>query len=485
MNKHQLRACIITVLVWSCIGCVKDPVTGRSTLNFMSENQEIQLGASSHDSVVLSMGLYDEGNWQAYIDKIGQEIAGISHRSHLTYNFNVVDSPVVNAFALPGGWVYFTRGILAHFNSEDELAGVMGHEVGHVVARHSAEQYSRQQLATLGLGVALVLSEDLRRFGGYAQMGLGLLFLKFSRNQESESDMLGVQYTTTLGYDSHEMAGFFRTIARLSAQHGQSTPNFLSTHPNPLNREKRVHDLTDKYRGEIEYKPRNNNRNTYLRRLEGMVFGEDPRNGYLDSDRNAFYHPRWDIQFPVPAGWKMQRNALQIQFVPESKDAGMMFMRHPKATDHGAAADEFASGESIKVVDRKSVRVNGFSALRLVSEVAGQNQGQNLGVVSYFIKGNGNKVFVGHGFTEANKFSTQLKTFERTLKGFGRLTYQPAKRKQPVRLRIKPARRNGTLESALKALGTKQDQLATLSLLNGLELQDPVKRGYLLKTLSK
>lgn len=483
MNKHHLKACIITILVLCSISCVKDPVTGRSTISFMSENQEIQMGANSHEAVVMSMGLYDEGNWQPYIDRIGQEIADISHRAHLDYTFNVVDSPVVNAFALPGGWIYFTRGILAHFNSEDELAGVMGHEVGHVVARHSAEQYSRQQLATIGLGVALVLSEDVRRYGQFAQMGLGLLFLKFSRNQESESDMLGVQYTTQLGYDSHEMAGFFRTIARLSAQHGSSTPNFMSTHPNPLNREQRVHDLTDKYRQEVEYKPRNNNRNSYLRKLEGMVYGEDPRNGYHDEQRNAFYHPRWDIQFPVPSGWKMQRNALQIQFVPESKDQGIMIMKHPKLNDFNAAADEFAQGETIKVVDRKSVRVNGYQALRLISEVTNQDPSKNMGVVSYFINA-GDKVYVGHGFTAADQFNSRLQTLEKPLKGFGRLTYSPAKRKQPTRIRIKAAPRDASLESALKSLGAKQDQLEQLSLLNGLELQDPVKRGYLLKTLS-
>lgn len=482
MNAFFRKMAVICALVLGCIGCVKDPVTGRATLNFMSESQEIQLGANSHDAVVQSMGLYEEGNWQPYIDGIGQEIATVSQRSNLEYTFNVVDSPVVNAFALPGGWIYFTRGILAHFNSEDELAGVMGHEVGHVVARHSAEQYSRQQLASIGFGVAMVFSEDFRKFAGYAQMGMGLLFLKFSRNQESESDLLGVQYTSSLGYDSHQMAGFFRTIARLSGEGGQSTPNFLSTHPNPLNREKRVHELADKYLAESSAKPRNNNANDYLRRLEGLVYGEDPRNGYLDTTRKAFYHPRWNIQFPVPSDWKMQRNALQIQFTPSEKDAGLMIMRDPKATDATSAADAFSKMEGLRVVDRKSITVNGFKTIRMASEI--QSQNQSLGVVSYFMASN-NHVFVGHGFAESSKFNNRLKTFEASLKKFSKLTYRPAKTKKPTRIRIKKAPRNDTLEANLSALGMKQDQLEKLALLNGMMLGDQVKRGRLLKTLGK
>ena len=481
MSYSHGKTWIGILLVIGCIGCVKDPVTGRSTLNFMSESQEIQLGEASHESVVQSMGLYEDGDWQPYLDKIGQDIAAVSQRSHLEYHFNVVDSPVVNAFALPGGWVYFTRGILAHFNSEDELAGVMGHEVGHVVARHSAEQYSRQQLASLGFGVAMAFSEDFRKYGALAEVGLGLVFLKFSRNQESESDMLGVQYTTQLGYDSHEMAGFFNTIARLSANSGQSVPNFLSTHPNPLNREKRVHELTDKYRAEMTYKPRNNDADRYLRRLDGLVYGEDPRNGYLDPGGNAFYHPRWNIQFPTPDGWKMQRNAFQLQFAPESGEAILMVMRDPEAKSYGEAAENFTKIEGLQVLDRNNITVNGFSATRLVSDIASETQ--TLRVISYFI-GTRDGVFVGHGLTEPSKMNAYRGTLEASLKGFGPLTNREAKRRQPQRVRIKNAPKSASLQANLQALGVAQDQMEELSILNGMKLDAQVQRGKLLKTIS-
>lgn len=468
------------MLILTMASCVKDPVTGRSTLNFMSESQEIQMGASTHEAVVQSMGLYDDESWRKYINGIGQEIANVSQRSNLEYTFNVVDSPVVNAFALPGGWVYFTRGILAHFNSEDELAGVMGHEVGHVVARHSAEQYSRQQLATIGLGVAVVLSDEFRPYAGYAQMGLGLVFLKFSRNQESESDLLGVQYTAALGYDSHQMAGFFRTIARLSDQGGQSVPNFLSTHPNPLNRESRVNELAEKYLAESTAKPRNLDANTYLRRLEGMVYGEDPRNGYFDETSNTFFHPRWEIQFPAPAGWKLQRNALQLQFSAPENDAAMMIMRDPKETQFQTAADNFTKIEGLQVLDRRNISANGLSGIRMLSKIASEQQ--TLRVVSYFY-GKGDQVFVGHGFAEDSKFDSKLALLDGSLRKFQRLTNAAAKSKKPVRLRIKPAPRSDSLEANLKALGSKQEDLEALALLNGLLLSDSVKAGRLLKTL--
>ena len=228
------RSALLLVMLLIISACAVDYVTGKRTFNLISEQQEIQIGREADPSIIAQYGLYEDEKLAAYVNDIGQKIAAISHRSNLKYTFRVVDSPIVNAFALPGGWVYFTRGILAHFNSEEELAGVMGHEIGHVVARHGAEQMSKAQLAGIGLAGMSAVSPEFAQFGKLAEAGVGLLFLKFGRNQESESDKLGVEYSTKLGYDAHKMANFFRTIARLSQSHGGGLPNFLSTHPNPV-----------------------------------------------------------------------------------------------------------------------------------------------------------------------------------------------------------------------------------------------------------
>ena len=212
----------------------------------MSVAQEKALGASYDPQVVSQFGVYNDEKLQKFISEKGKKMAAISHRPGLDYQFKVVDSPVVNAFAVPGGYVYFTRGIMAHFNNEAEFAGVLGHEIGHVTARHSAKQYSQQMLAQLGFVVGMVASEKFRQYSDLASVGLQLMFMKFSRGHESQSDKLGVEYSTAIGYNAHEMANFFKTIERIQVQAGASVPTMLSTHPDPGDRYNRVHQLAAK-----------------------------------------------------------------------------------------------------------------------------------------------------------------------------------------------------------------------------------------------
>lgn len=471
-----LFPCLLLIFLSACL--MKDPVTGRTSFNLMSEGQEVALGRSSHDSVIQEYGLYGEDRWQSYVNDIGQEIAGISHRSHLEFHFHVVDSPVVNAFALPGGWIYFTRGILANFNSEDELAGVMGHEIGHVVARHGAEQYSKAQLAGIGLELGSAFSKNFRKYRMLAEIGTSLLFLKFSRSQESESDKLGVAYTTQLGYDSHKMADFFRTIHRISAGSGQSMPNFLSTHPNPLNRERRVHELTDQFRAERGYQARKTDREAFLRKLEGLVYGEDPREGYLEESDHTFYHPNWNIQFPVPKGWQFQRNRIQFQMVNPKQTGAVVFMKMGEYETPDKAADGFIADARASETGRKHVRMTGFRGLRLRSELGDAEN--RMGVVSYFIS-NGGELYLGHGFTKKDGFAAMEKSFDNILSDFAKITNLKATQKKPERVRIRRAPLQGTLEANLRKLGVRDNRLAELSIMNGIPLSDQVPRGGLLK----
>ena len=186
--------------------CSRNPVTGKKEIIFMSQEQEIALGAQSHPSIVATMGLYEDAKLQNFINEKGKSMGAISHRPDLKYQFHIVDSPVVNAFAVPGGYVYFTRGIMAHFNNEAEFMGVLGHEIGHVTARHSARQQTSQVLGTVGLMAGMVLSEKVRQMGDQAMQGLQMVLLSYSRAHESESDKIGVDYSSKVGYDASEMA---------------------------------------------------------------------------------------------------------------------------------------------------------------------------------------------------------------------------------------------------------------------------------------
>jgi len=301
--------------------CSRNPVTGKKQVLFMSEKKEIALGQSADPQIVGSMGLYEDDKLQKFITEKGKEMAAISHRPTLPYEFKVVDSPVVNAFAVPGGFVYFTRGIMAHFNNEAEFAGVLGHEIGHVTAKHGARQQTSQILSQVGLVAGVVLSPEFRSMAEQASQGLQLLMLSNSRSHESESDKLGVEYSSQIGYDATKMAAFFGTLKALGAQAGQSIPTFLSTHPDPGQREIKVEAMAKEYQQKHpgNYKV---NRDGYLALIDGIIYGEDPKGGFVENW--MFYHPVLKFKFPVPQGWQYQNSPTQFQMAPKDGKALMM-----------------------------------------------------------------------------------------------------------------------------------------------------------------
>ncbi len=307
MNKGIFRIINYFILSISFLiiaeSCSVNPVTGKKEVILMSEAQEISMGKAYDPQVVASFGLYEDEKMQTFINEKGKEMGAISHRPQLNYEFKILDSPVVNAFAVPGGYVYFTRGIMAHFNNEAEFAGVLGHEIGHVTARHSAKQQSNQTLAQLGLIVGVIASKEIAKYAGLAQESLGLLFLKFGRDDESQSDQLGVEYSTKIGYDAHEMANFFNTLKRMRAgSDSDPIPTFLSTHPDPTDRYQKVEEAATKWQAG---KPQSNfkvNRDQYLRMIDGLIYGEDPRQGYVAD--NKFFHP--GIEIRISGSFRME-----------------------------------------------------------------------------------------------------------------------------------------------------------------------------------
>ena len=222
-------------------------------------------------------GLYDNDKASEFIDQMGQKMSKVSHRPNLAFHFRVLDSPVINAFALPGGYVYFTRGILGYMNSEAEVAGVLGHEIGHVTARHGAKAYTRAQIAQVGLTAGYVLSEKFREFGDVASQSIGLLFLKFGRDQERQSDKLGVEYSTSIGYDAQSMSHFFGTLGRLREGSSQSLPGWASTHPDPDERESKTLAMARAAQQNLPGKTFRTDKASYLALIDGITFGEDPR----------------------------------------------------------------------------------------------------------------------------------------------------------------------------------------------------------------
>jgi predicted Zn-dependent protease len=255
-------------------GCTLNPATGSHQLNFFGEESEIEMGREADAEIVASVGLYDDPLLQDYVHDLGMEIAASSERPNLPWSFKLLDDPSVNAFALPGGYVYVTRGLMTHLESEAELAATIGHEVGHVTARHGVNQMSKQILASVGLGVASILDEDIADWAFAGHVGLGLLFLRHGRDDERQADDLGLRYAMRAGYDPRQMAELFGVLEAVSKVEGAGRlPTWLATHPDPGARRKRVEEqvakmqIADASSARIE-------RDSYLERLDGMVFGD-------------------------------------------------------------------------------------------------------------------------------------------------------------------------------------------------------------------
>jgi predicted Zn-dependent protease len=219
----------VCLFVMLSVSCAVNPVTGERELSFYSEQDEIALGRETDGQIKLIYGVYDDPHLNQYVKNVGQALVPHTHRPHLEYHFAVLDSPVVNAFAVPGGYVYLTRGILALMNSEAEMAVVLGHELGHVNARHSIHRMSEQMLFQMGLAVGSALNRTFASIAGLAGAGVQLLFLKYSRDDERQADQLGVEYSRKGGFNPGEMVAFFHSLEELGDLSGghQSLPGFL------------------------------------------------------------------------------------------------------------------------------------------------------------------------------------------------------------------------------------------------------------------
>jgi predicted Zn-dependent protease len=291
------RAVFLLVAGAAVAGCARNPATGQNELMLVSESQEIAMGRQADSQVVVSIGLYPDPSLQSYVQGLGQKLAATSERPKLPWTFRVVDDPAVNAFAIPGGFVYVTRGILAHMTNEAELATVMGHEIGHVTARHTAHQMSREQLAGLGLAIGSIASSQIAKYAGVASQALGVLFLKFSRDNENQADELGVRYSSRANYDSRQMIEVMKVLDKITAQSGSRLPEWLATHPNPGNRIEHINAVIAQTKADLTGAVVN--RDGFERRLDGMIFGMNPREGFFRG--SEFFHPdlRFRITFPT------------------------------------------------------------------------------------------------------------------------------------------------------------------------------------------
>ncbi|WP_227820476.1 M48 family metalloprotease [Ramlibacter tataouinensis] len=395
---------LAALLLSACVSQVVNPVTGRTELSAMDEAAEIQEGAKAHQDVMKEYRAYADPGLQAYVNEVGQKLARQSHRANLKWTFTVLDSPEINAFALPGGYVYVTRGIMAYLDSEAELAGVMGHEIGHVTARHGAQRATRQQTAGIGVLAATVLGAVLEAGGVGGATGLASqvsqtaaagYIASYSRDQESQADELGAEYLTRNRYNPQNMVEviqvlksqeqFAADMAKAEGRRVPSASNWLSSHPANDKRLADIKAFAAKYKSQEGYA--DDGRARYLQAIAGMAFGDSPEQG-LVRGRN-FYHEGLGIALTAPQGWQIQNAPEAIALVNAAGDAGLVVrLVPPKAgntheevirnvlkpldgridrrTIHGLAATHFSG------TVRNQQGQTGQVALTLVSGPAGR-----------------------------------------------------------------------------------------------------------------
>jgi len=477
--KSTVSIIIVGLILWA-ISCAVNPVTNKREFMLLTETNEITLGQQTDAEILQTYGMYENAAMAEYINTIGQKMARLSHRPGLQFSFKLLDSPVINAFAVPGGYVYCTRGILAYLNNEAELAGVLGHEIGHVTARHSAQQYSKTQVAQLGLGLGVAMSETFRKYAGIANFGVGMLFLRFSRDNERQADALGVEYSTKAGFDANHMANFFDTLERLNPGTDRSgLPAWFSTHPNPPDRIAAVKRDTKAWQAKVAAGQFQVNANAYLAKIDGMIYGEDPQQGYVEG--GIFYHPQLRFQFAIPAGWQLNNTPSQVQIFNEKQDAVILFSVSQDATP-ATAATNFATSSGVVVKTSEATRINGLTAQRVVSDLT--HEGAVYSFSSYFIQKDG-KIFTFHGYTTQAQLATYLPAFNQTMTQFRNLTDAAKINVKPARLVIKKTTSQTSLRNALQQFGVTPDKHEEIAILNGRKLDETVSANTMIKVVVK
>jgi len=477
--KDLLNFCSVFILL-TLTACAINPVTGKKQIVLMSEAQEVAMGQQADPEIVSFFGLYEDPQLQEFITATGNEMAAISHRPKLAYEFKIVDSPVINAFAVPGGFVYFTRGIMAHFNNEAEFAGVLGHEIGHVTARHSVIQQRNQLFGQLGLLAGVLLVPQLGEFTEPLSQGMQLALLKFGRDAERQSDKLGVDYSSQIGYDATEMASFFETLERQQEDSGSSeVPPFLSTHPSPDERNTTVEKLAMDWQQKSKMTEFKINRDSYLRKIDGLIVGEDPKQGFVEN--STFYHPVLKIQFPIPTSWKHQNTPQQFQMAPIEGDAVMILTLAQGATLEDAT-NALLEKYSLTLVESKKETINGMPAVTMVAEQ--KQEATTTRVLSSLIQFEGN-IFSLMGVSDLSKFGSYEPVFLNTIRNFKELRDSEKLNRKPDSIKIKTIPEQMTLQAAFQNFGMPADRFEELALLNGMQLTDQLSKGMLIKVVGK
>lgn len=466
--------------------CATNPVTHKREFNIVSESQEIAMGQQEHPQVIRQYGVYNEKpEMNRLVDTVGQRLAAISDRPNLPWHFTIIDTPMVNAMALPGGYVYITRGMLERINSEDELAGVLGHEITHVTARHAAQQMSRAQVAQLGLALGSVVAGPAvtQTFGQLAELGVNLLFLRYSRGQESQSDQVGTRYAARAHYNPIGMERMLTTLMRLDKRPAEGLDKYFLSHPDPA---KRVRDVEGEIRNIVAKDPSATavepKRDPYVQLVDGIMTGNSTQRVTIRG--TTIYDKSHGMILSAPNGW-----------IPSAAE-GMLFSMSPRG--RGQQQQAFVAQE---IDDRE---LQGFDVQNGIRNKLQQMGLQYLGArQSRMQSGQQFAIDVWQGQTDSGMvglettqfahgdhvavfmfLTPQLSQVQSPLgEILSRAVIDPerARSAPPSRIRVETARSGDTWQSIARRATTNPNDAEAIANMNGFDVRDPVRAGTLLK----
>ena len=466
-------------------GCNVNPATGDQQFTaFMPPEEERRIGAQEHPKLVEAFGgLYDDPALQRYVASVGRVLQRTSEQPEPPYTFVVLDSPEVNAFALPGGYVYVTRGLMALANDEAELAGVIAHEIGHVTARHSAERYSHGVVA--GFGAALLDAViDSDTVTDFALLAAGAYVKGYSRSQELEADMLGVRYLSRSGFDATAMSSFLEAMAaetalarKIAGESDEGSPGGLfASHPRTAERVRAAADAT---RAEFGGKRA---RADYLRRIDGMMYGDSPEDGFVRG--RAFAHPGLRIAFTAPPGFRL-RNGPEAVVGTHASGAFMRFdavrLQDPAIGTLRYLQGDWASRVALRKIER--LAIDGLDAVAASTPVRTKSGVRDVRLVA--IRAAPQRIYRFFFVTPPDRTQAFKAPFQQMMASFRRLGQRQTDNLRPLRLRVVGVAPGDTVESLSDRMPFNDFRTERFRVLNGLRPGDPLRPGQLVKLVTE
>jgi len=477
-----LHSGFVMLSLFTLTACSTNPATGQSQFTaLMSPQQEVQVGAQEHNKIIKQMGLYPNQELQSYVRQVGEKVARDTERPEVQYKFHLLDSPIVNAFALPGGYVYLTRGLLALANSEDEMASVLAHETAHITARHSAERYSRGVVTSLG---AAIIASAVGSSGVSEALGVGSnLYMKsYSRGQEGQADALGIRYLNRAGYDPFAMGSFLRNLqadsaleAHMMGKKSAAGTNYFSTHPATAERVNKANEESRQYKQKSIV-----HRDAYLKKINNMTYGDSAEQGFVRG-RN-FYHTGLGFQFTVPQGFNIIN---QPSNVVAASRSGAVMIFDMAANKRNLSPMKFLRSvwmQGEPVSGAENITINGMRAATATFPGTVNGKAMNIRVVA--MRWSAERFARFQIAIPRNSSQETVDGLKRATYSFQRMSAQQKKQLKPYRIKIVKARSGDTVPSIAARMAFDDYKEMRFRVLNGMSAQDSIVSGRRYKIVS-